>query len=147
MGLRETYLLTLILRGLYCTFFIRVGGFKVAPKLKLCLHKLGDLAMGLIGRDFIKFSRFSLGENCLVRFQLLTTLYCPSPTVRFTGAPADAAGASVALLSRSLHRAHMAEAAATVALACSNFPLSCSMAIVNSTILRSLRWNKKRFDH
>ena len=71
-------------------------------------------------------------------FQLLTTLYCPSPRVRFTGATAltAAVGASFEP-SCPLHRMQVAWAA--VALVRSNLSLSCSMAAVNSTILRSLR--------
>ena len=36
-------LLTDILSGLYCTFFVGAGAFLVVPKLELHLQRLGDL--------------------------------------------------------------------------------------------------------
>ena len=42
-GLKEVYLLTHILSGLYCTFFGGTGGFAAAPKFKLHLGDYGTL--------------------------------------------------------------------------------------------------------
>ena len=65
LDLREAYLLTHILSGLYCTFFVGglwAGGFAVAQKSKWSIQKLGDLwSEAYIERTT---SRTSLPRHC-----------------------------------------------------------------------------------